>query len=288
MGFSLDCNATGSSKLVAVHKLHPVFATALQSQAGRKELKNATRRIEVSPKIANDKEKPLAGKGNSKMCQCSRINVTSSNPATIRKHSGELGIYRWVGQHGGRPVYRHINNRFYLYYHKRNGGNWLINTKPGLGFGGIQNSKDVPVCPYLVGTSWQYGDSQVGGWLYDTTIQVTCADDECSVLKCGFRAKCRKVANEFTCVCKKGFFGNPFLRCYPPVDKCSCKRLYLISSGPAYHHQRDKIGEYFLWGEFNLHPVYQGCRLHMQSRLSDPVGVRPDPVVKKNRIRPLK
>ena len=47
-----------------------------------------------------------------------------------------------------------------------------MNTSPGLLYGGIQNSKDFPVCPYLLPTVWQYGDSEVGGWVYDPSLQV--------------------------------------------------------------------------------------------------------------------
>ena len=58
-------------------------------------------------------------------------------------------------------------------FQEESGGNWLVNTAPGLLFGGIQNSKDFPICPYLLSTVWQYGDSEVGGWVYDPSLQVT-------------------------------------------------------------------------------------------------------------------
>ena len=58
-------------------------------------------------------------------------------------------------------------------FQEESGGNWLVNTSPGLLFGGIQNSKDFPICPYLLSTVWQYGDSEVGGWVYDPSLQVT-------------------------------------------------------------------------------------------------------------------
>ena len=50
-------------------------------------------------------------------------------------------------------------------------------------------------------------------------------------------------STETSCLSRSELSSKPLsFRCYPPVDKCSCKRLYLTSSGPAYHHQRDKIG----------------------------------------------
>ena len=52
--------------------------------------------------------------------------------------------------------------------------------------------QDFPVCPYLVGTVWQYGDSEAGGWVYDPSLRVTCPAHPCSRLHCGFRAECRR------------------------------------------------------------------------------------------------
>ena len=62
-------------------------------------------------------------------------------------------------------VYKHKERQQYLYYHPYSGGNWLINSEVGLLYGGIQNSKDFPLCPYLINTVWQYGDSELGGWV---------------------------------------------------------------------------------------------------------------------------
>ena len=70
-----------------------------------------------------------------------------------------------------------------LSFQEESGGNWLVNTSPGLLFGGIQNSKDFPICPYLLSTVWQYGDSEVGGWVYDPSLQVTSLFALVTVLK---------------------------------------------------------------------------------------------------------
>ena len=144
-----------------------------------------------------------------------------------------------------------------------------MNTEPGLLYGGLQNSKDFPVCPYLVSTVRQYGDSEVGGWVYDPSLQVTCPSHPCSVVKCGFRATCRSVEElklclaltthkckscnyrrrkqfpVFTplssvqggraqCGCRSGYVGDPYSRCYPrPSDSCSCRSLTVDSRGPS-------------------------------------------------------
>ena len=108
---------------------------------------------------------------------------------------------------------------------------------------------------------WQYGDSAVGGWVYDQSLSVTCPDNPCSVLKCGFRAECVREQTGASCQCKEGFVGDPYSRCYPHTlpgrSQCSCHHLQVSSVGPARLHQRDKMGDYFLWGYYNNHPVYQ-------------------------------
>ena len=126
----------------------------------------------------------------------------------------------------------------------------------------MSSTQDLPWCPYLLPTVWQYGDSEVGGWVYDQSLTVTCPINPCSVLKCGFRAEC--VVEEeggARCECKEGFAGDPYSRCYPQSvpgsSRCSCHQLEVSSQGPARLHQRDKMGEYFLWGYYNNHPVYQ-------------------------------
>ena len=46
------------------------------------------------------------------------------------------------------------------------------------------------------------------------TLQV-CAEDGCSVTKCGHRATCTHLGMEASCSCDIGFDGNPYRRCYP-------------------------------------------------------------------------
>jgi hypothetical protein len=169
----------------------------------------------------------------STVCDCPVIEVTSRNVATVEKHGAQLGRYQLVRVQAGRPIYQHIDSQAqYLYYHPYSGGNWLINTEVGLLYGGIQNSKDVPVCPYLINTMWQYGDSDLGGWVYDGSLKVTCPTDPCSVLQCGFRAQCVSDPNP-RCVCRDGFQGDPSLRCYPKdiPHNCPCKNVLLSSPG---------------------------------------------------------
>lgn len=204
--------------------------------------------------------KPLNITGlESTICDCPEIEVSSENEATKDKHGNQLGKYRLIQVQAGRPIYKHENADQFLYYHPYSGGNWLINTEIGLLYGGIQNSKDVPVCPYLINTMWQYGDSDLGGWVYDSSLRVTCPTDPCSVLNCGFRAICVKEGTQPRCICRDGFEGDPNSRCFPRQiePNCDCREVLLSSTGPSRAHQRDKMGEYFLWGSYNERPVYQ-------------------------------
>ena len=217
------------------------------------ELEQATEEVTTLPTVFN-----VTGL-DSTICDCQLVEVTSDNEATQEKHGNQLGQYRLIQVQAGRPIYKHVSAEQYLYYHPYSGGNWLINTEVGLLYGGIQNSKDVPVCPYFINTMWQYGDSDLGGWVYDPTLRVTCPSEPCSVLNCGFRATCIQDPQGPRCVCREGFQGDPTQRCYPiEIDaSCSCHEVLLSSTGPARVHQRDKMGEYFLWGSFNERPVYQ-------------------------------
>ncbi|TRY80119.1 hypothetical protein TCAL_14827 [Tigriopus californicus] len=192
-------------------------------------------------------------------CTCKEILINSTNEPTIAKHSTQLGRYELHDVKSGRPVYKHKERNQFLYYHPYSGGNWLINSEVGLLYGGIQNSKDFPICPYLINTVWQYGDSELGGWVYDSSLSVTCPEDPCSVLKCGFRAQCLTQGGVSSCVCRAGFNGDPNDRCYPNEVQpaCPCMRLKLSTEGAAKEHQRDKMGDYFLWGYYNDKPVFQ-------------------------------
>ena len=236
------------------------------------EIKNNIDRIDNSITVITPGEERTNATSKSPflettVCDCPKIVISSEKQDTIKKHGNQLGSYHLRRVLNGRPVYEHDTEKQFLYYHPYSGGNWLINSAVGLLYGGIQNSKDVPICPYLINTMWQYGDSELGGWVYDPTLRVTCPTDPCSVLKCGFRAQCVYDSTEKAhCVCRPGYIGDPKERCYPADIKkddnngdghCTCLNLKLISNGPSKRHQADKMGEFHLWGYYNSKPVYQ-------------------------------
>ena len=209
-------------------------------------------------------------------CNCSKLVMSSDNPVTLQKHGQSMGHYSLVGEMEGRPVYRHRKSRDYLFYQPKTEG-WLVNDRPGALNGRIQLqiskvsalfqgcdednecSQDDPQCPYLINTVWEYGDGDLGAWVYDPTLSLVCPANPCSVLKCGFRAKCNPENQRARCTCKQGFTGDPYTRCYPlgKRARCECDHIRVSTRGPASYHQRDKMGDYYLWGHFNNHPVYQ-------------------------------
>jgi hypothetical protein len=263
---ALKTTTRKKSRPASPQSLHPAYtSTAISTSTQKLERGQLEQRV-VQQQLASLHPAEVA----SEVCNCSSIIITSNHPVTVAKHSGELGRYRLAGELGGRPVYRHARGGFYLYYQEESGGNWLVNTAPGLLYGGLQNSKDFPICPYLLSTVWQYGDSEVGGWMYDSSLRVTCPSHPCSVVKCGFRASCSVQAGRAQCQCRHGFQGDPYTRwavggaggrcgrCYPRLRApCSCRALAVESPGPSRQHQRDKMGAFHLWGFYNEHPVYQ-------------------------------
>ena len=108
-------------------------------------------------------------------------------------------------------------------------------------------------------TVWEYGDGDLGGWVYDRTLSLVCPDNPCSELKCGFRAECVSENARARCACERCFRGDPHTRCFPRGRRtgCGCDHMRVSTRGAAQDHQRDKMGDYYLWGHYNNHPVYQ-------------------------------
>ena len=110
-------------------------------------------------------------------------------------------------------------------------------------------------------TAWEYADVGRSGWQwsYDYSARMVCAEDACSVTKCGQGATCTHLGGEGSCSCDIGYDGNPYTRCYPvnvPED-CPCTRITVSSSSAASATQSDKMGSYYLYGYHNNRVVYQ-------------------------------
>ena len=110
-------------------------------------------------------------------------------------------------------------------------------------------------------TAWEYADVGRSGWQwsYDYSARMVCAEDACSVTKCGQGATCTHLGGEGSCSCDIGYDGNPYTRCYPvnvPQD-CPCTRVTVSSSSTAAATQSDKMGTYYLYGYHNDRVVYQ-------------------------------
>ena len=71
-----------------------------------------------------------------------------------------------------------------------------------------------------------------------------------------------KESAKATCVCKRGFKGNPFERCYPQKvpNGCGCGRLVFSTRNPsAVRKHENSYGEYFLFdiNKEDGSPIYQ-------------------------------
>ena len=123
---------------------------------------------------------------------------------------------------------------------------------------------------------WQFGDSELGGWVYDPTLRVTCPTDPCSVLKCGFRAQCvYDSTKQAHCVCRPGYTGNALKRCYPKV--CVGPFKIKITRVMSYHllgasesvqiklslHKKSNVKRLWItsWGQH--HFATEDCKRHI-------------------------
>ena len=71
-----------------------------------------------------------------------------------------------------------------------------------------------------------------------------------------------KENDKATCVCKRGFKGNPFERCFPQKvpNGCNCGRLVFSTRNPlAVRKHENSYGEYFLFdiSKEDGSPIYQ-------------------------------
>jgi len=128
---------------------------------------------------------------------CDKIVITSSKGAGVWQNK-RTGLFQFIGEHSGRPVYQKNATREYLYYSSR-GAEWLVGPDFKTAHGGIQVfNNDDKSCPERHGgknSSKMYIDSSEpfnpgeSMWREDDTIQLQCFKPDYSpVTEC----KCAK------------------------------------------------------------------------------------------------
>lgn len=124
---------------------------------------------------------------------CDKMLVTSSGPAAVWQNK-RTGLFSFIGEHNGRPVYQNNATKEHLYY-TFTGAEWLVGPdfrKPHAGIQVFQN--DDKSCPERHGGTNQtslYIDSSEpspgggGMWKPDNTIRFQCYKENFSpVQKC--------------------------------------------------------------------------------------------------------
>lgn len=124
---------------------------------------------------------------------CDRIVVTSEGQAAVWQNK-RTGLFTFIGEHNGRPVYQNNATKEYLYY-TFTGAEWLVGPdfrKPHAGIQVFQN--DDKTCPERHGgeaiTKLYIDSSQpvpLGGnmWQNDTTIAFQCyGPNQITVARC--------------------------------------------------------------------------------------------------------
>lgn len=115
-----------------------------------------------------------------KGCDCTEIEIQTTNEAVRRKHGDLLGKYTKMevienglnGLYNGRPGYQHSNGKFYLYYNKASQGFWAVGEKLGSEVVRLENQGD-RMCPYYLKSLWRYADGDLNALVYDTTLKAS-------------------------------------------------------------------------------------------------------------------
>eukprot|EP00092_Neocalanus_flemingeri_P026458 GFUD01028679.1.p1 GENE.GFUD01028679.1~~GFUD01028679.1.p1 ORF type:complete len:473 (-),score=118.91 GFUD01028679.1:9-1427(-) len=124
---------------------------------------------------------------------CDKMVVTSSKGAGVWQNK-RTGLFQFIGEHSGRPVYQKNSTKEYLYYSTK-GAEWLVGPDFKTTHGGIQVFKnDDKSCPERHGgknATKMYIDSSepfIPGesmWRKDDSIQLQCySPDFTPVTKC--------------------------------------------------------------------------------------------------------
>jgi len=107
---------------------------------------------------------------------CTGVVVTSSGGAGVWQNK-RTGLFNFVGEHNGRPLYKKNSTLEYLYF--LHGTEWLIGPNFKEAHGGVQlYNNDDSTCPNKHGgtnhTKVYLDSSEATRWLKDDTIKISC------------------------------------------------------------------------------------------------------------------
>jgi len=180
---------------------------------------------------------------------CDRLLVTSSGGAAVWQNK-RTGLFNFIGEHSGRPLYQKNSTLEFLYY--VNGTEWLIGPDFKKAHGGIQLfNNDDSQCPerhggtnhtkvYIDSSQPLLGNSNI--WREDSSLEVKCYDESStSVAKCA----CTEYQVEYDSSDSAApeavqYYTASFKKLEPPpydflapVYYDQVKELYLFSHHPA-------------------------------------------------------
>ena len=153
---------------------------------------------------------------DSQTCDCDTIKFSSQNPYILRKYEQALGLYNRVKgvEVGGRSVWLHGNENYFLYYSNAS-SMWAVGEVLGGSEATIENRGETDKCPDTVRSSWSVPSRLGGGQMYDETMVMICQTGACGGQYCGHQASCDQETGE--CRCEEGHTGDPAIRCFPVI-----------------------------------------------------------------------
>ena len=145
-------------------------------------------------------------------CDC---DILSLSALSGRQTDSDLGRYNKVlgVEVGGRPVWLHQNENYFLYYSNQS-SMWGVGQVLGGEEAALENRGSVERCPGDLGPRWRRR-GQGGQQEQEERLAVVCLRGPCGGYTCGPNAQCDALSQ--SCQCREGHTGDPLTRCFPTV-----------------------------------------------------------------------
>ena len=149
-------------------------------------------------------------------CDCDILKFTTKNPYILKKYEQAIGLYNRVKgvEVGGRAVWLHKNENYFLYY-SNSSVMWAVGEVLGGDIATLENRGDTDQCPDSVRSSWSMRARLGGGDMYDESMMVVCMTGACAGQGCGHHAHCDEDSGQ--CQCDVNYSGDPYNRCFPNI-----------------------------------------------------------------------